>query len=318
MSDIVINKKNKDAEKKSTPDLLSSSRGKFAAERRRKFKFWATVWTLVFVAFIVGVIFLLRVDKIRIHNITVSETKVIDPVLVREHVESHINGMYAWVIPKNSVFLLPLDAIHKDIENNFPYVKDLIVRRVGLESIAVDITERKGVYLWCRDHTNTDCYFMDNDGYVFAHAPYFSGDVYIRFYGERTTNTNNTGNFQTIQKMSNITNLFELITKRNLIPVSFEQSIGQSIITIKKNDHRVDVLLVSDFIASDVDNTIGTLLTNATFANSMEKLASIDLRFGNKIFYTYKGTKTETPATVSEPIENTNPTPDTTTAKTQN
>lgn len=317
MPDIVPNK-TKEVEKKSTPDLISSSRGKFAAERRRKFKFWATVWCLIFVAFLVGVIFLLRIDKIRIHNVTVSETRVIDPVLVKENVQAHISGMYAWVIPKNSVFLLPLSAIHADIEHNFPYAKTVAVRRVGLESIAVDITERKGVYLWCVDHTNTSCSFMDSDGYVFAQAPYFSGDVYTRFYGDRTTNTNNTGNYLTIEKMNNITNLFGLLAKHDFVPVSFEQGTGQSTLTVKKNEHNLGFLLVPNFVATDVDHTITTLLTNADFTNSIEKIATIDLRFGNKIFYTYNGAKSETSETVSVPVDNTTPTPTTTTVKTQN
>ncbi len=316
MADIVP-KKNKDAEKKSTPDLLSSSRGKFAAERRRKFKFWATVWTVVFVAFIVGIIFLLRIEKIRIHNITVSETKVIDPVAVREHVQAHINGMYVWVIPKNSVFLLPLKSIHADLEHNFPYAKTVTVRRVGLESIAVDITERKGVYLWCVDHTNTSCSFMDSDGYVFAQAPYFSGDVYTRFYGDRTTNTNNTGSYLTVEKMNNINNLFGLLVKHEFVPVSFELGTGKSILTVKKNEHSLGMLLVPNFVASDVDHTVGTLLTNTDFTNSIEKLATIDLRFGNKIFYTYKGDKVEMPVTVAEPVDTASTITDTTT-KTQN
>ncbi len=315
MADIVPNK-TKDTEKKSTPDLISSSRGKFAAERRRKFKFWATIWSIILVALFVGVVFLLRIEKIRIHNVTVSETKIIDPVIVREHVNAHIGGMYAWVIPKNSVFLLPLSAIHADIEHNFPYAKTVAVRRVGLESIAVDITERKGVYLWCTDHANSECYFMGNDGYVFSPAPYFSGDVYTRFYGERTTNTNNTGNYQTIDKMNNITDLFDLLNKRNLVPVSFEQDLGQAAVTVKKNDHNLSILLVPNFVATDVDHTVGTLLTNTDFTNSIEKLATIDLRFGNKIFYTYKGNKTETPVTVTEPVDTTTVMP--ATVKTQN
>ena len=205
MSDIVINKKN-ETSKKTTPDLLSSSRGKFAAERRRNFKRKLTIFFIVLVLLITGFIFLIRIDKIRVNKVVVSETKVIDPVLVRDSVYGHISGMYAWVIPKNSVFLLPLSNIHKDIENNFPYAKTVSVRRVGIDTIAVDITERKGVYLWCTDRSNTDCYFMDTDGYVFSKAPYFSGDVYARFYGQRSTNPNGTGNFQTTDKVNNIVN----------------------------------------------------------------------------------------------------------------
>ncbi|MGI9117946.1 MAG: cell division protein FtsQ/DivIB [Minisyncoccia bacterium] len=279
--------------KKSTPDLIYSSRGKFAKERRRKFKFWATVWSVVFVLFLVGVVFVLRLDSIRVHSITVSETKVIDSTLVKDHANAHISGMYAWVIPKNSVFLLPLDKIQADIVHNFPYAKTVNVRRVGIDSIVVDITERKGLYLWCTDVANTECYFMDNDGYVFSLAPYFSGEVYIRFYGERTTNTNGTGNYQTVEKMQNITDLFSMLVKRNLVPVSINVTNEKNTITIKKSENYIDVLLPLNFTAVDVDRTLGTLLTNVDFTNNIEKLSKIDLRFGNKIFYTYKNNKTD-------------------------
>ena len=51
--------------------------------------------------------------------------------------------------------------------------------------ITLSIEEREGEYLWCNyfDERETDeCYFVAKDGYIFSEAPYFSGDIFFRFY----------------------------------------------------------------------------------------------------------------------------------------
>ncbi len=152
---------------------------------RRRITIIVSVCTVVFLT---GLVFASRIEKIRIREVTVSGNQIIDTEDVVSIVQANISGMYAYVIPRNNAFLYPKKSIERELVNTFPRFNYISVSLEGTKGISVTVEEERGTALWCgSDGSNIadgdQCYFTDTAGVVIDKAPYYSGNVYYRFYG---------------------------------------------------------------------------------------------------------------------------------------
>ena len=148
-----------------------------------------------------------------------------------------------------------------------------------------------------RDSINDNkCYFLDSDGYIFDKAPYFSGDVYFKFYGDSLlSNENPSGSYLMKDKFSKIIEFKNSIEKMNLKPTSFY---------LNENGEEGNFSLfgepgISPKIIFKVDGDYEKLAENLQAAISVDPLKTnlktksssllyLDLRFGNKVYYKFK------------------------------
>lgn len=129
---------------------------------------------------ITGIVLLVRLPKTQVGTIEVSGVNVVDPGDVSEFVKNKLQGNILGVLPKTSIFLISTHRLENEIKMAFPRLQTVVVNRKSFSSITVNVTEYQGVYLWCVDQAT--CYFMDQNGMVFAPAPYFSGNAYPKIF----------------------------------------------------------------------------------------------------------------------------------------
>jgi len=151
---------------------------------------------VVFVVFLLGIIFtsiilFLRNPLFLIDDISVFGTQVITNEEIRNISEETIDGSYIWVFPKKNSFLFNKKKLEEKLHENFPRIQKIAINRDGYKKISIEVSERSSVYLWCDGAPsgpiiNTeDCYYVDDTGYIFSKAPFFSGTIYFRFFGPR-------------------------------------------------------------------------------------------------------------------------------------
>ena len=81
--------------------------------------------------------------------------------------------------------LFSRDRIEITLREQFPRIKTVNVGAVGLNDVGIKVVEREMVGVTCvQDEATTSetCYFIDEDGFIFAQAPTFSGDSFFRYY----------------------------------------------------------------------------------------------------------------------------------------
>ena len=155
-------------------------------EKKKKVMLRRWIFSGVIILIIIAIpILILRISGLRVDTVEVAGANVLDSKRLVEVVESRLGENYLWVIPKNSFFLLPRRGIKKTLQQEFPRIKSIGLNLLDTETLVVNIEERTPLALYCKevvDSTNvSDCYFMDEEGFVFSEAPYFSGDVYLVF-----------------------------------------------------------------------------------------------------------------------------------------
>ena len=136
----------------------------------------------------VGLIFLSRIDTFAIKTIEVQGASEMLKKEILLKAENFAEEYTYQFFPRRNVFLYPKDALHEHIVFAYPKIKEVSVKRIGLSRILIIVEERKPVALLC-DHQRYvsesvgQCYFVDNGGYIFSQAPFFSDHVYFELYG---------------------------------------------------------------------------------------------------------------------------------------
>lgn len=236
-------------------------------------------------AFLAGVFFFFHASFFKIKEIAIKGNDSISVEVLRDKVAERLNGSYYGIFPRDNIFFIPKEEIKKDILSGIPRVKNIrLDRKIFFRNLAVEITERQNGGILCRREV---CSFVDEDGFVFEKAPYFSGGVYLRFFDERVASSSSIAKGENILPSGEFKKLIdfdEIISK-----------VGMDISKIILKKEEIYELYTAEGwrVLADSQNTQNDLFRNLTVAldeikDERLKLDYIDLRFGNRVFYKFK------------------------------
>ncbi len=309
---------------------------KFRSERvakRHKRIFW-TKFVLFWIFLIILVLFLSYVskqEKLNISNINITGNKIVKSEYILEIINKNIDGNYFWLFSKSNILIYPKSKIKEELMNNFLRIEDLIISFKNLQSIEINIKERKPFALYCENivvgllqndgnnsqlATSTDlemissdevknlthgelndeiCYFMDNEGYIYAEAMSFSKDVYFK-YQQEITKENHLGvappSLGRVYLFEAGENQFE---KVNLF-IRFLKDINIDVykLVVKENGDYELIFANDSLLIFDQKQDFEVLLENLQAVlidlGDLEgkEFEYIDLRFDNKVLYKFK------------------------------
>lgn len=257
------------------------------------------IFAVLFLILIAALSFISKISRLNIQEVTVSGNKVIDTERVQALVQRDTAGKYLWLFPKTNIFLYPKGRIQRDLANEFKRFKDIELSVQNTRVLTISVSERDPEYTWCGATPTAEsdkevCYFLDANGYIFDQAPYFSGAVYFKFYGE-TSGVSDTpaGSYVAEGYFDRLISFKKTLEDMSLKPVaaSIENS-GDIKIFLSRNS----ALLSNPQIIIKKDSDFGKATENFKAALDTEPLKSkfktgysaleyVDLRFGNKIYF---------------------------------
>ena len=282
-------------------DVLSSPRIREIKRKKRKIFFFKLFLLLFFLLVVfTGFVFLSRWQYINVKDVEVTGIQDSDALIVKNAVEEQIFENYLLFFPKTNRFLIPKSKIIAELSDKYKRLKDISIK-ISNNFLSVSVSAREGAYLWCGDRfspgTDDVCYFLDNTGYIFEEAPYFSGSVYFKFFGT----IDNAGNeplgkyFQSdvFEKLISFQKTLELVGVK---AESLEILIGGDMAFYLRSTQIVDLPPKIIFNAGDdfvkLSENLQTALSTepllSDFRNKYENLEYIDLRFGNKVYYKFR------------------------------
>lgn len=256
-------------------------------------------------------IFLSRISIANINEIKISGNKIIDEKDIRQVVEDNISGYYLYSFPKTNFFLYPKKKIKDELENKFKRFSMVSIKLRDFEILEILVEERDAQYIYCGEKINIEinssydvlnseiskCYFMDSDGYIFDEAPYFSGEVYFKFYGHIKDKIDSPVGFYFAPDIfKNILSFKNQIEKMDMKVVSFLfKNDGDIEFNLSKKSNLGNspkIILKKDFISEKAaENLQAVLFTDplkSDFLNKYSSLLYIDLRFGNKVYFKFE------------------------------
>jgi cell division septal protein FtsQ len=265
---------------------------------------FATASLIGVVLIVVGVQWALARPTVRIQDVRIQGAGSTPTQLLQASVRAALTGMYAGMVPKDNTFFVNTANVRDRLLSLFPRLKDAQVRRDGLSALAVLVTERTPRALWCGDivpsiayeagRTHTDdepeelwgsCYLMDDESYIFAAAPVYTGNVLPRYYGPLDHAEPIGQHFISPQEFDYWSSLYAALSDAHLNVRAFLVVDEQEIEFYLADGVRV--LARRDTTPEKIVRQL-TAAHGAPSVGDFSTIEYIDLRFPDKVYYKYR------------------------------
>jgi hypothetical protein len=273
-------------------------------KRRRRKRFFV-IFSLIIITLGLLIYALGRISsnyQLVLSNTRITGLKIIDQNDIESVIKKNMQGKYFYMFDKSNFLIYPRQKIYNDLLVNFPRIESLAVYRNGLNTLSVDITERAGAYLYCgpkvpenKSEIGENCYFINNDGYIFDEAPYFSGDIYLKYFLDLNIQDENYLGKQMMEpeRFQKIIRFVEDIKSLNFKPayVTFEENIV-SIYLETNGTITPRIIFREEDDLNVIFENLKIAMEQKEFADEIKenyhKLLYVDLRFENKVLYKFE------------------------------
>lgn len=285
-------------------DIPKSPRIIEIRKKRQKKIIKMSIFSIIILAGLVfGLSCLSREKHIVINNIKVIGAYVLGEDEIIEIAKNELSGKYFYLFARNNTFIYPKNEIEESLLKNFPRIEKLSIGLNGLNELEISIEERRGEYLYCGDRIpeskselGDNCYFLNDEGLIFDEAPYFSGDIYFKFYVPLESGADPLGKkVLETERFHELAYFFNRINKIGLKTVYFEQgSDGINNLYLEEKNNSLNPRIIfknEDNLEVLLDNLTLAMKKDEFFNELMSKyntLDYIDLRFKNKILYKFR------------------------------
>ncbi len=254
----------------------------------RAFEIVLRVLLVAYFLFVLTAWFSLR-PSFQITSVVVEGTQAVDAALVQDIAESQLGRHFLWKIDRNNSFLYPKRAMYSAIKALDPRVKDIDIHVLGKKQLVVRVSEYSPVYLWCPPDSGAatstltvGCAFADNEGYLFASAPQYSGSPFLVFV--TTATSGNNPSVLPNEEFNKVNIFLQKLSDLNLFGRLVRQS-GPHDFTIE-TDKPWEIRWSSERDPEEDARNLMLVLQNLSSDHmNIDRLRAIDLRFGNKVFY---------------------------------
>ncbi len=285
-------------------DILTSPRIEDMKRKSRARRIRLSILVFIlFVSLVYALGYFSSNSGVTINKIVVTGTRIINSGDIEELVSKNISGKYFKLFDKKNIFIYPKKGVYKDLIQNFTRIDKLSIYRDNLNTLHIDISERSGTALYCgndvpevESEVGENCYFVNDDGYIFDRAPYFSGNIYFKYYTPVSYKDDALGQ-QVLPKevFHSHVRFVEGVTKFKFRPTHLViDKEGTSSIYL---DH--DPLGTTPKIIFKSDDNLEEVLENLSLSMSKDSFASeinskyttllyLDMRFKNKVLYKFQ------------------------------
>ncbi len=258
---------------------------------------------ILFISVIFGLSYFSSYFRITINNLVITGDKIIDGSKIELSVKEKLSGKYLKLFSRSNFLIYPKNKIYKSLLVEFPRIEKLVVKRERFNNLKIEINERAGSYLYCgsslpvnKEEIGENCYFVNNDGYIFDKAPYFSGDIYFKYYTKIDGDTSNPLGSQMIpvSRFHDLVRFVDGLTSLGFKPLYLViDTNGTYSLYLKSKDLQIVPKIIfkdNNDLVMILDN-LSTSMKNKEFANEIntkyDTLLYIDLRFKNKVLYKF-------------------------------
>lgn len=219
--------------------------------------------------------------------------------------DEYLNNKYLGLFPRGNILLFRSNQLKNKLKESFPKIQNIEVEVKDAEYVVITIGERSAHSLWCIDREyesvfDEECYFADQGGILYARAPYFSGNVYLKLFMQPIpemeyigTNLNETLDFDSFFRFMNELESHYLLRADRIYFDEFDDvrirlARLQNVIYDEKEVY-ISYSSLDDYeiILRNIGLTLDFNEFKKEFNDRPQSLKSIDVRFDGRIFYTF-------------------------------
>lgn len=268
------------------------------ARRQRRIRF-AILWGIVVLLLTLLSVQISQLSELSIKRVSIVGVQTTSRHDIFEEVTRVLSGRYVYLYPRGNIMLYPRGEIEQALLETFPRLRAVDTDIVSRNEIQVAVIERSPIGIACSDPDALEqfCYFLDGRGFVFAHAPVFSGTT--RFmYQEVGKNDFTIGTH--VLEPDVFEQLYELklgLTRLGLSPAKLvvvregDNPFAQNFTFVLREGTELIFSIDPTVFETEIQNLQAILASSEYREESGGDIGTIeyiDLRFGNKVFYLLK------------------------------
>ncbi len=259
--------------------------------------------TILFISIIGGLSYFSFDRRLAIKDTLINGTSIISWDEVSKKVDEGLSGKYLFLFSKRNSFIYPHDKLKESLMKAFPRIEELDIKVRDL-NLVLNIKERLGSYLYCgltlpdvKEEVGENCYFVNNDGYIFDKAPYFSGDIYFKYYTDINIGGGSPLGSQvfTPDRFHSVARFIDGVTALGFKPVYLvktDDGIYSLYLKAKGANSNPKIMFKEENDLSLILDNLSIAMSKKEFANEInskyDTLSYIDLRFKNKVLYKFQ------------------------------
>lgn len=252
---------------------------------RRKRIIKAISFFLICATLFAGVVAFFYIPFLKVKKIIIEGDNLISAEVLTDKINQRLKGKYYGIFPRDNIFIVPQKNIKKDIFSDLARVKNIqIDKKLFSRNLAINIVERQSAGILCQAE---NCFFVDEDGFIFEEAPYFSGNLYLRFSDERTASSSGVIIGEFVLPAEEFKKLLDFKELASRISVSISE-----VVLKKENIYELYTLEGWRVLANNQNNPNDLFINLAATLDEVgvkrQNLDYVDLRFGRKVFYKFK------------------------------
>jgi hypothetical protein len=139
-------------------------------KRKKQRHIFYIVLGILAVLLLAGLLYLIWLPALRVNAFDATGP---DADGAKQVVARTVEGTYLFLIPRNSLFFLPENAMRKEILKEFPDVSAVSIKPSSLHGLTVTTTPREAAFVWCGASIDTppadgSCFHADAEGLLFS------------------------------------------------------------------------------------------------------------------------------------------------------
>jgi cell division septal protein FtsQ len=248
------------------------------------------IFFILFCILVILVFWIIRHPSLQIKEFEISELKYTDRSNFQNIVENHISGNYLFFLPKSSYFFISEKEILDSLTKSIKSVKNIEMKVEDFNKIIFKVEEFIPVAIWCVEQEKLDkdeCFLMNENGVVYAEEPIDHILPLPRFFGVLNSDNPIGQMYLNENTFRNLLSLVEKLKSINIhVPkISTSDSITFSLYSLE--GPRL-VFNINDDIGAIFSNLDTVIKAESLDGAQWKNIDYIDLRFGNKVYYTIK------------------------------
>ncbi len=267
--------------------------GKLAARRRRR-AFYLCLYSAAAAGLLLSALsFISSLDALAVREVRVEGASRLSASAVEAVADADLAGTYGYFFPRSNVLLYPRSDIRRDVLA-LPPVKSAQVTRTSLGTVEVSVSEREAVALWCAGSRgdSSDCYALDDAGYVFDRQPPRPTASSSDFVYRGVLEGDPIGkNFLSPESFRRIRYFMTELAGLSVEPRQAELQASSTYMTVSLAQGGRLVVNAADDLSTVLGN-VAAIISDKSIAPSLASfLASLDymkLDVGNKVVYKLK------------------------------
>ncbi len=275
--------------------ILHSS--KQIQKKRKRLIVISLVILFCIITILVCIIFFLRLPFLQISKIQTNVTYSDD---IQGKINPIIDGDYLYFIPRSNILFYPKSEILSVLKDSINKIDSLTANVSNFNTLNININERVPTAVLC-DGFNDEkveeetCYFIDNTGFIFSKVSGTTTDDYFHYYtfhGDISSLENSY--ILEAKRFAELQSFVDNAKKENIKPQSILIGAEGEFEMYSKNTDDTDMIVYFDD-RIPLEKTIANLvlfLENSKIAKNgattTPLFESINMRFGNNIFYVTK------------------------------